>query len=79
MRISESKKGIKNPMYGKCGNLNKNSISVIATDKNGNEITFQSISMAAKELGLSDNAFKNISACCKNKRPTAYGYKWCCA
>lgn len=73
--ISESKKGIKNGMFGMYDGLNPNSTKVIAvngTDK----IHFDSISEASRQLHLSKNAFKNISACCKGKRRTAYGYVW---
>ena len=73
--ISESKKGIKNGMFGMRGGLNPHSTKVIAI--NGIEkIHFDSISEASRMLQLSKNAFKNISACCKGKRKTAYGYVW---
>ena len=37
---------------------------------------YNSISLAAKSIGIS---ISNISACCKGKRKTAGGYKWCYA
>lgn len=73
--ISESKKGAKNGMFGKYDGQNPNATKVIAT--NGEEeLSFDSISEASRQLRLSKNAFKNISACCKGKRKTAYGYVW---
>ncbi|MBQ8207049.1 MAG: HNH endonuclease [Bacilli bacterium] len=41
--------------------------------KNNYIRTWYCIRDIEKELGF-DN--RNISACCRNKRPTAYGYKW---
>lgn len=73
--ISESKRGNKNGMFGKFGGLNPGARKVVAT--NGTEEkTFDSISSACREMNLSKNAFKNVSACCKGKRATAYGFKW---
>lgn len=73
--ISESKKGIKNGMFGKYDGQNPNATKVIAI-KGDNEFSFDSISAACREFKLSKNAFKNVSACCKGKRKTAYGYIW---
>lgn len=73
--ISESKRGIKNGMFGRFGSLSPNASKVIAI-KDGEEIRFGSICDAARKLNLSKNAFKNISACCKGKRRSAYGYVW---
>ena len=74
--ISESKRGEKNGMFGKVGGLNPYATKVRAIDQNGNIREFDSISLAVVALDLSKNSFKNISACCKGKRPTAYGFKW---
>lgn len=74
--ISESKRGEKNGMFGKVGGLNPYATKVRSIDRNGNIREFDSISLAVAALNLSKNSFKNISACCKGKRPTAYGFKW---
>lgn len=73
--ISESKVGAKNGMYGMSGSLNVRSRRVKARNED-RTIMFESICEAARSLGLSKNAFKNISACCVGKRRTAYGYVW---
>lgn len=73
--ISESKKGARNGMFGKSGALSIMSKKVVA--ENGEQVLyFDGMSEAARVLGLSKNAFKNISACVHGKRRTAYGYKW---
>lgn len=75
--ISESKKGEKNGMYGKLGELNPKARTVEAYDFAGNLLfIFPAISEACRALNLSKNAFKNISACCMGKRRSAYGYVW---
>lgn len=53
-------------------------ISVIQLDaKTGIEINrFDSLTAAAKSLGLSDKCTSHISDVCKKIRNTAYGYKW---
>lgn len=76
VHISESKRGEKNGMFGKTGSQNAMSTRVRAVDKFGEAREFESISLAVVALDLSKNSFKNISACCKGKRPTAYGFKW---
>lgn len=73
--ISESKKGEKNGMYGMRGKLSPTARKVKAI-KDGVVLYFDSISDASRELNLSKNAFKNISACCSGKRRSAYGYVW---
>ena len=73
--ISESKRGAMNGMFGRFDKLNPQSREVTAT--RGSEVLrFESISGGSRFLGLSKNAFKNISACCAGKRRTAYGYVW---
>lgn len=73
--ISESKKGMKNGMYGMKGALNPRSRKVMAINDN-EKLIFDGISDASRVLNLSKNAFKNISACCMGKRRSAYGYIW---
>lgn len=53
-------------------------IGVIQLDENtGREIArFDSISAAARSLGLSDKCCTHISEVCRDIRKTAYGYKW---
>lgn len=48
---------------------------VLQIDKNTNEIIdeYPSIKEAARRLNIDQG---NISKCCKDKRKTAYGYKW---
>lgn len=74
--ISESKRGAANGMFGKVGDEHPNSSGVIAIDDSGATRRYGSMSIACKELNLSKNAFKNISACCMGKRKSAYGYRW---
>lgn len=75
--ISVSKMGSKNGMFGKTGASNHNSKTVIMYDLNNNELNrFASMADANRELGLPEGAFKLISACCRCKRKTAYGYIW---
>lgn len=60
-RVSESMKG-------------KNNKSVCQYDMNGNLIkTFDSITIAGKELNISDSG---ISQCCKNKLKSFHNYIW---
>lgn len=57
-----------------CGTKKKH--SVIQFDKNGNYISmFNSITEAVKSLGVNTNG-SSISACCRGKHKTAYGYIW---
>ena len=53
-------------------------ISVIQLDKNTNEeiACFDSISSAARNLGLTEKVASHIADVCRGKRKTAYGYKW---
>lgn len=52
--------------------------SVVKLDRNtGAELeTYKSLSEAAESLGLERRNFGLISNCCKNKCPSAYGYRW---
>lgn len=49
--------------------------AVIRVDDSGNETRFESIVSAARVMG-DERKQKSIGACCRGKRPTAYGYKW---
>ena len=66
-----------NANYGtgkvRCGQMSW--VPVIATDKDGNEYRFESMTEAAEKTGA---GFRNISMCCQGAkgRPTAGGYKW---
>ena len=61
-----------NPMYGKNG-INSNRYSTVNQyDLKGNFIkTWNTITEATLELKIN-----NISACCRNQRDKAGGYKW---
>ena len=79
-KMSESKKGEKHPMYGKTGENNPKSKTVVQIDPNTNEVinTYFGTREAARQTGFKQS---NISACCNNKylRPgnNIYkGYKW---
>ena len=48
---------------------------VIGRDKDGNERRFASIADASECMGASRND-GHITACCKGKQKTAYGYTW---
>ena len=51
--------------------------SLIQSDLNNNFIAeFNSLTEACIKLGLSNKNASELSKCCKNKRQTAYGYKW---
>lgn len=46
-------------------------------DKNNNFLkTFNSLTEATEELGMDKRCVANISACCRGKQKTAYGYIW---
>lgn len=75
--ISESKLGDKNPMFGKTGADNPHARAVIATGKDGMEKRYGSMIEARNDLDLPPAAVKNISACCRGKRRSAYGFEWC--
>jgi group I intron endonuclease len=76
-RISESKKGKINPSYGKTGALSHSSKSIKQIDKSGNVVkVFDGIMDAQRLLQLPNGAFKNISACARGKKKTAYGFDW---
>lgn len=82
-KISNANKGKNNGMYGKTHNdkIKKyisecSSKKVICYDKNNNYIkTYNSIKEATLELTNKINQ-SSISAVCKGKRATAYGYIW---
>lgn len=73
-RISESKKGEKNPFYGKKGKYHPTSKPILMYDKEGNFIRrFESMSATNEYFGKK-NAYKNVSDCLTGKQKTAYGY-----
>ena len=92
LRLHDKRIGANNPFYGKVhsedskrrirehaadfnGEKSVNAKAVIQLSLDGNVIArFGAISTAAKENGL-PNPY-NISACCRGKLKTAYGYKW---
>ena len=51
----------------------KNWVSVIGTDKDGNEYRFASMKEAAEKTGARQ---ENISHCCRGVHHTAGGYRW---
>lgn len=59
--IEKHKKSLVKPLY--------------QIDKNTDEVLriFDSCEQAAKYLGVNKHV---ISNCCRNQRPTAYGFKW---
>lgn len=65
-KISEKKKGIPNIKLSK---------PVLQIDKDTNEVIaeFPSVSEVERQLGYKQSS---ISACCNEKRPFAYNYKW---
>lgn len=66
-------KGLK----GKRGELASNTKPVIQYDLSFNKIAiFISAIVACEKTGLPMNGYGNISACCRGKRKTAYGYIW---
>jgi group I intron endonuclease len=91
-KISQKRMGKMNPFYGKkhteetkrkirenaprpLGEKSVNAKGVIQYDTGGNKINaYGAISTAAKENNI-PNPY-NISACCRGKLKTAYGYVW---
>ena len=75
-KISEANKGRKSPMYGRIGENNPKSKSVVQIDPNTNEIVniYFSASEVAKQTGFNCGA---INLCCNNKysRPGNNIYK----
>ena len=74
---SKITKGENNPMFGKHGKDNKNSIAIEKIDKNTGEILkiYDSITEARKDLGLKYDT--SIRQCLNGgKRKTAHGFIW---
>ena len=86
-QIAKRRVGERNPFYGKhhtdetrrklsLTHMGKNSINarkVKGTNKNNDEVIFDSIADAGRALGILP---QNISACCRGIGKTAGGYKW---
>ena len=70
-KISEAQIGEKNHMFGVKGKDNKTSKPVldITTD-----IIYDSVTIAAEQLGLSANAVTKIAACARGTKTSAYGH-----
>jgi len=62
---------IKNAMYGKANAASK---AVKGTNKDGDELFFESANQAAQYLNLFNNS--HIIECCKGKRKSCKGYNW---
>lgn len=72
--ISDSKKGDKNPMFGKTGVNHPNSKPIVQYSLDNEFIkNWDNARQAAKELGLSHSA---IGQCLKGRNTTSGGYKW---
>lgn len=73
-KMSSTKRGCKNPMYGKTGGQHHNSIKVIQMDLDNNVISaYSSLLEAQEKTGIS---FKAISLCILGKTKTSGGFKW---
>ena len=77
-RMSESHKGEKNNFYGKHHteeSKRKMNKPVLQLDKSNDEIIkeWSSATEVERQLGYNQG---HISKCCKDKRKTAYGFKW---
>ena len=86
-QIAKGRVGERNPCYGKhhtdetrrklsLTHMGKNSINarkVKGTNKNNDEVIFDSMADAGRALGILP---QNISACCRGVGKTAGGYKW---
>ena len=68
--MSEARKGEKNHMYGKTGELNHRSKAVLCVELNR---IFGSTMEAERELGINQS---HISACCRGKYKSSGGYTW---
>lgn len=67
-------RGEKNPMFGKIGCKNKNSIKIQQLDLEGNYIrTFDSAACVERELGYNSSCVIGVS---RGRCKQAYGYKW---
>ena len=75
LKISESKQGENNPMYGKISSNNPTSKQVAQYDKITLELIkiWDSMMDVERELGINQS---NISQCCKGKRKSTGGYVW---
>lgn len=74
INYSNSKLGIKNPMYGKSGLLSPVAKAVSQFDRLGNFIAeYETATTAARITGISQ---KNISSCCTGGLKSAGGYIW---
>lgn len=74
-RVSSSNfKGENNPMYGKKGELNKNSRPVCQYDVNGNLL--KTYSCAAEAARILNGSKSHIYRCINGHVDYAYGFKW---
>lgn len=72
--ISKSKEGKNNPMFGKKGASNPNSIVVFRYSLEDTFIDeWDNASQAAESLGLN---YKAINACLKGRSNSSGGFKW---
>lgn len=70
-KISDGKKGIKNPMYGRKGTEHPRALAVIQLTLNGEFVReWESASAAASICG------SHVSGCCRGERSQCGGYKW---
>ena len=79
-KLSNQKKGIRNPMYGK---IPGNAVSVAMLDKDTEKVIkiFKSAAEAGRyllEKGLTKSQHSNINIlnCCRQNKGIKYGYKW---
>jgi len=74
VNLSNAKKGIKNPMFGKTGKDHHNSKPVLQFDLNNKVIKeWENAKIASEKLNLS---YKAINANCINKTKTSQGFIW---
>lgn len=72
-RISNSRIGEKNPIYGKRGKEIHNAKAVVRIDQNGEEKYYDSIADAARDNNIRQSG---ISGCLCGKNKTSGGYVW---
>lgn len=72
-RISNSKIGENNPVYGKRGKEIHNAKAVVRIDQNGEEKYYDSIADAARDNNIRQSG---ISGCLCGKNKTSGGYVW---